>query len=125
MKAGQAAIWRIKSGFMQEVMASLSLVGWVGKAEMKDNEEGFVPLTLGLARTGKTREPMQLPHSHSKGQRRRKLAHAAQEVWAGGHDWEGQRGRAEGRSRQNGDASVQIGRSKYKADREVGENANT
>ena len=68
MKAGQAAIWRIKSGFMQEVMAR------VGKAEVKGEEEEFVPLTLSLARTDKTRGPMQLPQSHSKGKRRRKLA---------------------------------------------------
>ena len=68
MKAGQAAIWRIKSGFMQEVMAR------VGKAEVKGEEEEFVPLTLSLAGTDKTRGPMQLPQSHSKGKRRRKLA---------------------------------------------------
>ena len=46
----------------------------VGKDEVNDNEEEFAPLTLGLAGTGKMRGPMQLPQSHSKGQRRRKLA---------------------------------------------------
>ena len=43
MKAGQAAIWRIKSGFMQEVMAR------VGKAEVTDDEEEFAPLTLHVS----------------------------------------------------------------------------
>ena len=63
MKAGQAAIWRIKSGFMQEVMAR------VGKAEVKDEEEEFAPLTLGIAGTDKTPfgcvpVPRRLPFLH-------------------------------------------------------------
>ena len=119
MKAGQAAIWRIKSGFMQEVMAR------VGKAEVKDEVEEFTPLTLSLAGTDKTRGPMQLPQSHSKGKKRRKLAQLRKFGQVDTCDREGQGGRAEGRSRQNGGASMQIVPSKYMADRKAGANVNT
>ena len=48
MKAGQATIWRIRSGFMHEVMAR------AGRAEAAEEEGEFAPLTLGLAGMGKT-----------------------------------------------------------------------
>ena len=42
MKAGQAAIWRIKSGFMQEVMSKVCKVEHV--------EEEFAPTYIGARR---------------------------------------------------------------------------